>query len=256
MYNQSLYAKNRFKPAIIALICFIVGVIIISVLAMSGIFHRNPYGNEIKIKDFSKEVKNIPDDTRDALFFALYSEVSQNYHGEINISKLTGIIRSGSVTTEDSLSSQSATSNFLVDLPEIEQTYHLYVTIPTNNSTDALIGYSTVVLCPTISELIYPPFECTDINSDEPTTSLIEKYPIMSKLPIKEAFFNDDASEYFEYSIRYETNESGTDVSFVITDNTGNCYDYAIKRLHDEGVNTEASKIIYNNLSSGFTTPY
>lgn len=256
MHNNHInYQQNRLRPVIITFICFMVGLAILSVLGASGVFHHNPYGPEISVNNFSRVFKDVPEDTRDALFYGLYQQVAKNYQGEVNIKKLKANIRKDSISTNDSTSAGTTTSSFLVDIPKIEQSYRLEVTYPTKKATDPSIGYAAVVLCPTTSELIYPAFNCEDILSEDPVVSLNKKYSIMAKLPITLSYYSDDYSDYYDCTISYEPNDDYTDISFIITDRTGNCRDAATKKLQTEGIDTSKAAIVYNDVSSGYGTP-
>lgn len=248
------YQQNRLRPIIITFVCFMVGLTIIGILGASGIFHRNPYGNEIKINKFSRFFKDVPEDTRDITFANLYNQVAKTYHGDLNIKKLSANIRTDTVKFNDNPKEfpETISASFVVDLPEIEQCFHVSMEWPRKKDSNVVISYGSVVTCPSASENIYPSFECSDGFTDDKVTNILDQYPFLRDFPLYISYRDQTTKEMYDCEVRYKTNEDQTDVYYVITDRRGNCQDVALQRLKDAGVNTSTSRIDYDDISSGF----
>lgn len=71
-------------------------------------------------------------------------------------SQYSGVIREGSVKTTTNAAG-TPNVNFLVDIPVLKRTYHVSI----NGNEDSEFN-AIYVLCPSVAELTYPAFECSD----------------------------------------------------------------------------------------------
>ena len=122
------------------------------------------YGPQLVIKNWSDNVKNVPDDERDLLEAILYSTLAKNLPPGQNIPNEDDVkIRPGSYSQTYDPDTQIYSTEFLVDIPSVQQTYRvasLYSDLPRLES--GLKDYTALVLCPTESELIWAKFDCLD----------------------------------------------------------------------------------------------
>lgn len=258
MNNSLNYQQNRLRPAIITFVCFMVGLIIIGILGASGIFHHNPYGNQIKITNFSRIFKDAPEQNRDAIFASLYQTVQENNVDNLDLSTIkTAYIRKDSASINYNEAEDITYAEFIVDIPDAKQSYQGTFYWSNDDNNGSIEGYNNVIRCLPESKLIYPSFGCKDVFNQNTYNQLSDKYPFLNKLPIFDGYYaGDNFTDYTSYSIRYETNEKGDElIALIITDKTGNSYDAAIKRLQEIGVDTNKITIRYKDESQEYSAP-
>lgn len=230
-------SNRSLKPLFITGGVILAIILILSLLFISGIFHRNPYGPEIKIDNFTTYYKTVPDNIRDHLFATLYDNVELNSEDKSRLTKPKASIRENSVAESYNQTSGFYTSTALVDLPTIQQSYsiNLYWN-PENTEEDSSLAAAVAasVSCPKKSDLIYPDFNCKNAYGTNSISTLFDKYPIMSDLPIKVAFYESGYGTYVSYEISCIITEDDEGITLTITDYTGGNYDRALKKLADD----------------------
>lgn len=249
--------KRPLLKPILLLVAFIVVVVIISALAMSGIFHKNPYGPSIRIDNFKQYINNISTDDYDNATALLYSNVADSLDDNTEVPKSGALIRNGSVkniepTTEAPLTSSIS---FLVDIASVERTYRIQFNY--SNDQDAVITYPVIIFCPTKSEQIYPSFPCTDMNYQGPISEIYDKHTFLDDLPLTISEYNETNTTYRNYRINYEiadTNNPDSSVKIIITDYTGGNYENAIEKLRNIGADLSVITVEYNNVSNDYQT--
>lgn len=125
---------------------------------------NSTYGPTLIIKNWSDDVENIPSNEKDDIEATLYDTLIKNLPTGQNIpSDIDPEIRSGSYDQTYDPETQIYYTNFLIDIPSVKQTYRVlnqYSNLPPE--TSGLFDYTTMVYCPTASELIWPAFDCID----------------------------------------------------------------------------------------------
>lgn len=122
------------------------------------------YGPTLTISNWSENVENLPSDERVHVEATLYDTLTRNLPKGVSISEDTKPeIRAGSYNQKYDYSTETYSTEFLVDISDIKQTYHVmnqYSDLPPKES--GLYDYTTMIYCPTASELIWPAFKCID----------------------------------------------------------------------------------------------
>ncbi len=122
-----------------------------------------------------------------------------------------------------------------------------------NNKDANYGGYTTLILCPSASELIYPKFKCQDVLTDDPLNALYNKYPIIYDLPMDVSYYGANYSNYTHYQISYKADEDYKNIELIITDYTGNNRNNALNEISKRGYNPNDYKITYKDESSSQT---
>lgn len=90
------------------------------------------------------------------------------------------------------------------------------------------------------------------IQSAEMTSrvnKLLEKEPVLSKLPLTVEYYSDDFSEYTKYTISYALDDSKRGFYLIVKDYTGAGETSAISKLTEIGMDTAGVELKYENLS-------
>ena len=242
--------QSPTKKLLIPIIVFVAVIVGISVLAMNGVFHRNPYGNAIKINNYRKYFSHLDIDYYDRATSTLYDMVSESFDDNTAIPKSGALIRDNSVAEREDEATGLSYSSFIVDIPDLERTYAVSFTVALDDADNSSLVYPVIVLCPSKSILIYPDFPCADMNTtNSPTASFYEKYSFLNQLPITVSKYNDK-TEYINYVISYKIDEKAETIKFTITDNTGNGHSDALATLRNLGADTNSLTIEYIDASN------
>lgn len=235
----------------------LVGVVVVWLLVASlkQIFHTNPYGKQIKIDNFSQYFRGMPENGRDSLFNSLYIAVDNNTEN-IQIPKKGAHIREDSSTSEYDSKTDTYTSTFLVDIPELQQTYSLWAYWSTNpdNTYVTTASYTGLVFCPTEEQLIYPAFKCSDSRTEQG----VSIDPIISITPIKSSYYTDNYAEYISYSITAKMSDDNSKLTLVISSyskDTQASYNAALQKIKEKGFDPNKYAIEYIDQSSSFDAP-
>lgn len=244
-------AKLTHKQILtIATFAFLVIVVILLIITLQAIFHKNPYGNEIKIDNFKEYYEDVPSDRQDVVFNSLYNIVVTNSTPESEIPESGALIRPDSAKSSYDESVQSYYGSFIVDIAEIQQSYRVQFGWVDKDSPNGLSGDSTLITCVDKSEVIYEDFNCTDslIHEEEEAIALYTLFPIMADLPIKVEYYVNGYGAYIHYEIGSDlTYEGNEEYSFavIIDDYTGGNYEAAIQKITELGYDYNDYEIIY-----------
>lgn len=209
----------EINPFVLVGLLFAVVVIWLAIASLKDLFRTNPYGEQIKINNFSRYFKDMPEDDRDAVTNALYIITKSNNPDNTDLSKISATIRDGSTNTDYDSTDDVYTSTFLVDIVSLQQTYNIWVYWSTNpnNSTIATAGYTVMTYCPTEKQLIYPAFECVDSSNSQGVST----DPIMRYVPITRAYYLDNYAKYIQYTITAKIDEGADKLTITITNQYG-----------------------------------
>lgn len=159
----------------------------IAVLALIGIalfivdsqLNKNPYGDNVAIKNYDQKVKNLPNDYKNLFSAMLFEAVKVNLPdvkpGDIN----GGTIREGSDTQQEVTTGRQYAGSFIVDIESVKQSYRVQYEYSSNPGDGFSSGYPLLVSCLEKDELIYGDFNC----KDKQTENSQETDPIIGILP-------------------------------------------------------------------------
>lgn len=115
--------------------------------------------SKITISNYDNIVKNLPENQKEGIEGMVYQMAKQNGHDS---TALVAQIRTNSYSQQyDSVNDQYSTA-FVVDLPDIKQSYSIKNTY--NSQSPTSVGYPTVISCPPSSYLIYGDFNCQELK--------------------------------------------------------------------------------------------
>lgn len=119
----------------------------------------------IEISNFRQEISSIDRNGLKDINFSIYDAVWLNNQDGAKIPEIIHAnIRDGSVEKGIFKKDEIYQVHFVLDIPELEQTYqvqHLYSTTKSYNG-NLPIKYRTMVYCPEESQIIYPEQNCND----------------------------------------------------------------------------------------------
>ena len=219
----------------------IIAIILICV-TIARSFHDNPYGDQIVINNMDKYYKDFDANEKDLIYHYLYNIASMNNGEGTSIPKDGAMIRDGSTSLEYNSREGIETGNFIVDIELLKQSYGVQFTWVVEETSSYDNGYPVIVRCLDQKEQIYDFENCVNMFDDD-----AEKYPITKDLPIVEQYYADDYSVFVDYNMLYEVADNK--LIIIIRDNSGESYEYALKKIRELGYNPDDYDIKYDNRS-------
>lgn len=251
--------KNPIKPIVIALGSGILIIIVISILALNGVFHSNPYGPEQKIANFSRYFQGIPTPTRDMLFTGLYNIAALNLEDQAPYPPdVKATIRDNTASSNYNENTNIHTNDFIVDVSVINQSFKVWFEWSSDANNPNLSGYQVSITCTSPEDSLYGSSNCKDNSSvNNPVENLYDTHPLLSHLPLDVAFYQNTYSGYVHYTVTFETipdleDKNKQTVELVITDYTGGNYDRAISKLKSLDANLDKYSIRYVDESADY----
>lgn len=246
----------EINPFLLAGLLFGVILIWLIIVSLKELFHTNPYGEQIRIDNFNRFFSEMSNEDRDSIFNSLYSIAKSNTPEDTTLPEKGAEIRAGSTNTEYNTENDTYTSTFLVDVPDLQQTYNFWVYWSTNpnNTNVATAGYTVTALCPTKDQLIYPEFECSDMQNSQGVTN--DK--ILTSLPIKKSYYINNYDKYIDFSISAQISDNASLLTIIITSYsqyTEENYSAALNVLREAGFNPDDYKIKYIDAYYSYQTP-
>lgn len=252
--------KNPLKTILIALGVGIVVIVIISILALSGIFHTNPYGPEQKITNFSHYFKAVPTSTRDMIYTGLYNIVSLNLEDQSTYPEdIKASIRDDSVNTSFNEDINIHTDSFITDVDKINQSFNVKFEWSDDENNPNLSGYQVSISCTSPEDSLYHSTTCRDSSSiSNPIETLYDDNPFLAELPLEVSFYENTYSGFVHYAITYEltpdlTDENKQNLTIIITDYTGGNHDRALTKLKSLGADPSKYAVQYIDDSANYT---
>ena len=249
--------KKVRTVATISIISFL-AIVIFAILLATGIFRKNPYGQEIKIYNFAKYYPNTPQDVQDAISAMLYNTSIRNLtDGETRIphKELNAYIKEGDITSTTDKDQLLHYGQFAVNVPYIKQTFLVQFQWSDDTEVANTIGDRVIIQCLRGEKSSYNSEKCFDDFTSNEIQLLYDENPILNQLPINTSYYTED-SEYISYRIDYKTNEDATDFAFVITDHTGGNRERAISELaQDYNIDVSNYKFDYIDESASYALP-
>ena len=255
---------HPYRRVIFIVIGSIAGVVLLSLLIMllQRIFYHNPYGNEIRIDNFTTYYDHVPTERREVIFYSLYNAAARNTSDPATIPDSGALIRADTVVSETNPDTEVNFGSFIVDIAALEQSYRVQFQWSEDLDNPNLAGDSVLITCPSQEYMIYPNFSCTDslIEQDQTVEHLNTEYPLMAHLPINIDYFINGNGRQIRYDIEGNLNtyaDGTSSFKVIITDYTGGNYDAALERIRALGFNPDDYEIEYRDYSQELNSyPY
>ncbi len=236
----------QFKPIHFIVIIFVAIVIVLAVISFSNMKKPSEYGPELKIDNFSKYFREVPDDTRSSLFATLYRVV------ELNLAANQEPITSGATIRKDS-SEKTYDKNtgvhygsFIVDVEYVQQSFNVRIGWSDTPNNPMLSSNKVFISCLTGKQSLYGSITCQDGRDDgSPLQTISSRFPIIQDLPIKVSYYTDNYETYVSYSITYRLDEESEDITIYINDYSGNNEQAALDKIKELGYTPSAYNIVY-----------
>jgi hypothetical protein len=138
-----------------------------TIITQEEVFEAQKREKSTLITNYDDQVRNLSAEVKINLQNALYETILLNNTGANpqNISDAT--IRAGSYIQDYVASVELYTTQFMVDIPSLQQSYHVRNKYSPHGEDVGGVSYRYLILCPTAAELIYAPFSCKDAISVE-----------------------------------------------------------------------------------------
>lgn len=239
--------NNGRKMVVGGIIVFAVLVAMAVILFIYDSFRPNPYGDEIRIDNFTEYFKDVPKDTMEFGFSNLYGIVYNNIENKNDIKRNGALVRSDSVSIEyDRKTKKPLNATFIVDVPFAKQSYKGFFDWGNTSEDYAGAGYKFVFSCLPDEDLIYGDFGCVDMFSPQQS-----KVPICNKLPIMVSDYDVASRRSSNYSLScYYINDN--DAKILVNDFTGGNYENALNKIRELGFNPDDYEIEYNDQGGDF----
>lgn len=237
--------KNNFNIFHLGIIIIIAIFIILIVISINQLLNQNQ--KITSIDNYATYIKNLPDNQKNDLFSSLYSAIDTNLPEDEQPPHSGALIRENSFS--NNVSDDINTSNFLVDIASVQQTYHVYFSW--SIKPNQIIGTSVAIHCPTQKESNYPNFKCRDTlqQEAEKSTDYSKLFPIIKDLPINVEYYENNYTNYIHYNISYKITADNNLILLIINYSGAN-YEDALARISDRGYNAKDYPIGYLNKES------
>lgn len=191
--NMEQHNNARISPiTLTAIISQIIFIIILGATIFSTANQANqplaPNAQPvISIDNFSSQDVNLSNNHINNILHNLTYTVELNT-SNLNIPDSTATVRDGSTIWADVSSTNFTLLSFIVDIPNLEQSYQIYYyfnpntdSLPTED-TDTSLPINPYVLCLTDqSQIIYPDFDCHSAFSPDMHDSITQEYANLLK---------------------------------------------------------------------------
>lgn len=244
------YQEKRLRPLIFSGATVITIIIIIGILGANGFFHKNPYGNGIKIENFSRVYPQISSDTQDFIYSMLYNAAVLNpiMEEDVDLAKSIATFQKDySPQNNYNQETEVYSSIIRVDVPAVRQTFtiHFLWSIKDNNPNLSESGDQVVIQCALNDASTYHATSCSDGSPDNAISKAYTEYPLISHLPIKKNYYLNDG-HYVSYDIIYDSNNIQEGVlTIIIIDYSYNNQERALKDIRDLGYDPKDYNIQY-----------
>lgn len=231
-------SSHQLNPIILGIVLVAGIFIILLIITLTNLLRTNPYGPEIKIDNLTNTYNNIPSDEQDLISSELYNIVSKNSEANTEIPTSGAIIRDDSATSDYDSNNAVYSGSFIVDIPEIEQSYLVQFEWSPSSKSQGLGGYPVMISCLPSDKQIYPNFTCKNLANEKFVTWQNEYQIDYSFGLITSAKIRDALDQYFmsttvaddyvavldETSLTRVKSESDPTFSFKVTLNSDKTY--------------------------------
>ena len=247
------YQQNRLRPIIISAGILFVVIIVVAILGLNGFFHTNPYGQGLKIDNFSKYYPSMPQDTQDTIFASLYKTARVNTPEGIETPTSGAQLRPSSDSSSYNESLELHAGEFIVDIDQIQQSFKVTFSWTTKENPGFPNNLATIQ-CLLGDKSKFNSTSCTDDYSATNEQATYTLHPFLVNFPLNIAYYDNNAG-YVNYKIGFTTGEDQDKVTFIITDYTGGNKENALRTLAEKGVDTTKYDIVYNDESASYIKP-
>lgn len=244
------YQEKRLRPIIISGIIVFIIIIVVGVLGANGLFHKNPYGNGIKINNFSKIYPQVSSDTQDFIYSMLYNAAALNPIMEegVNLAKSTATFQQD-YTPKNNYNQETEiySSIIRVNVPAVRQTFtiHFLWSTKDNNPNLSASGDQVVIQCALNDASTYHATSCADGLPNNAISEAYTEYPLISHLPIKKNYYLDNG-DYVSYDIIYDSNNIQEGIlTIIIVDYSHDNQERALQDIRDLGYDPKDYDIQY-----------
>ncbi len=175
MFNQGYNKKRLF--ILIGLVATILLFIVVASVVAYFTSLKNPYGESVKIQNYSQIVKNLSPDIRESIEASLYNTVKKNMATVPSIKD--ALIRKDTATQKEVKKNTQFTGSFIVDIASIRQSYQVGYSYSTNPDDGFMTGYPITITCVNPNDAIYSEFTCQSTLSHEAD----QTDPVLTLLP-------------------------------------------------------------------------
>ena len=141
-------------------------IVILIVISVVNIFHTNPYGESIKIDNFSYYFGGVSQDRRDQIEHNLYELVIWNGASADGVPKSGAMVRDGTATYNYEKDNDLYRGEFVVDIATLKESYKVSFINPSDRSPAKDVSYQVNITCVPGSLQIYDFYNCRDMFTD------------------------------------------------------------------------------------------
>lgn len=153
----------QFNPFVVGGAIFAIALIVLLVFALIKLLRGNEFGEEIKINNLTSEYQNLPQMRQDLIANNLFEAVMFNSPEGTTVPADGAVVREGTAEYDYDEQAKLYYGNFVVDIPEIKQSYRVQFEWTTDNNNEYTGGYPVVISCLEKELVIYPEFECKNM---------------------------------------------------------------------------------------------
>ncbi len=258
--------KIKMNPIIIGGIIFGLIAIVLLVVVLLNVSKTNSYGDEIRIDNLSEEYSNLPQDRQDLIFHQLYLVVLMNLSENEEIPVSGAIVREDSAEYDYDEITKIYYGNFIVDIPEIEQSYEVQFEWSELSNNRYLGGYPVVITCLPKSLQIYKNDVCVgsvkEVVNWENAYQLDYTFGVRTSSVVRNTIGNylmserknegDYAIVVDETTLRKDKSQPDLVFSFEATLNENYAFDVVVRMDTTYGDEYVAIYVKGDNLAKGF----
>lgn len=190
--DQSQENRRRF----IIIIVFIAIAFFATIIGLSLYLMLRPIEGELRIDNLPELISDMPDDTKHAIYAALYNNA--NSYSE-NVPHSGALIRKE--TLDHSSGDPASHGSFIVDISSLEQSFEVQYEWSTKKDDPDISSTPIVIDCVSDPELIiYKNFQCKSSRTYDPDSNLTEYGFLYSYLPYRDKISTGD-----EFSVFFRT---------------------------------------------------
>ncbi|MBR2839992.1 hypothetical protein IKE82_01525 [Candidatus Saccharibacteria bacterium] len=181
--NNQLKPQKTISPIILLIVTL---QIIFIVVVIAVIINQTSQNHEITTRDSRPRITiddlsssiNLPSDYTKDISLSLTSAMELN-NTKLPLDSSDAIIRDGSLTLREFSEQQFNALSFIIDIPDLEQSYQIYYKYPitTDTTTTPYFNNPRAVLClddPTT--IIYANFDCRSSYPDDTRQRIVQDY--------------------------------------------------------------------------------
>ena len=160
-------SKITIKPIYIIFAVFEALFLFFVIITIQNLTSKdNQYGEATSINNLSS-IHGLPSNTSEKITAMLYNMISSNNKDLSSLPNSNAVIRENSLTENYDEKSTLHHGDFIVDIAELKQSYQVQYSWYDKKQQNTTDSYEVLVTCLPEDKLIYEPFNCKDIVSEE-----------------------------------------------------------------------------------------